>query len=322
MVHPDLHLVEPGLPPLPYYVHLFLEAKAGKAPKTILYYETALYQFRRFAGGNFPPSPEAIDAFLLDCKQRGLKESSVDAYYKALKIFFSWLYKRGKLDHNPIDLAEKPPRPRLLPRAPRHAELEKFFRYLEAVADKGHGDWLDVRALALWSLALDTGLRVSELAALTTRDIFVEKGYRTALVRGGKTHNERVVVFHKATAKDIKRWIKARLALPPFDGAQDRLPPGLDALFVAHCRGQWGPLTTWGMRQDLAEHCRRAGITHLTPHQFRSGYAVESIRNGADLLDVQRQLGHSNISTTSRYLKVDDAGRADRHGSSSPRGRL
>jgi len=314
MTHPSIHLVEPGLPPLPYYVHIFLEAKAGKAPKTILYYETALYQFRQHAGGRWPPTPESIDAFLLDCKQRGLKESSVDAYYKALKIFFAWLIKRGKLDHNPIDLAEKPPRPRLLPRAPRHAELEKFFDYLEAVADKGKGGWLDVRALALWSLALDTGLRVSELAALTTRDIFVQKGYRTALVRAGKTHNDRVVVFHKQTAKDVKRWLKARALLP--------LPPGLDSLFVARARGVWGGLTTWGMRQDLAEHCRRAGINHLTPHQFRSGYAVESIRNGADLLDVQRQLGHSNISTTSRYLKVDDAGRSERHGSSSPRGRL
>lgn len=315
MNQPNIYIVESGLPPLPYYVHLFLEAKASKAPKTILYYETALYQFRAHAGTHWPPTPEAIDAFLLDCKQRGLKESSVDAYYKALKIFFAWLVKRGKLDHNPIDLAEKPPRPRLLPRAPRHQELEKFFSYLEAVADKGHGAWLDVRALALWSLALDTGLRVSELAALTTRDIFVEKDYRTALVRSGKTHNDRVVVFHKQTAKDIKRWLKVRSTLNP-------QPSTLDPLFIAYCRGEWGGLTTWGMRQDLAEHCRRAGITHLTPHQFRSGYAVESIRNGADLLDVQRQLGHSNISTTSRYLKVDDSGRADRHGNSSPRGRL
>lgn len=299
----------------------FLQAKSGKSPKTVLYYQTPLNQFRSFTGYLWPPTPESIDAFLYNCKQRGLKESSVEGYYKALKIWLTWLYKRGKLASNPIELAERPPAPKLLPRAPRLQELEKLFDYLEAVADKGRGHWLDVRALALWSLALDTGLRVGELAALSVKDIFIDevarrgqKGHRSALVKGGKTHTERVVVFHKRTARDIRRWLKVRTGLP--------FPPTLNALFVSHTRGKWDALTTWGMRQDLAEHCQRAGITHLTPHQFRSGYAVYSIRNGADLLDVQRQLGHSNIATTSRYLRVDDTGRAERHDVSSPRGKL
>lgn len=293
----------------------FLRAKAGKSPKTILFYQTPLYQFSAYIGPHlWPPTPESIDAFLLDAKQRGLKESSVEGYYKALKIWLTWLYKRGKLATNPIDLAEKPPTPKLLPRAPRLQELQKLFDYLEAAADKGRGKWLDVRSLALWSLALDTGLRVGELAALTIRDIFVEKGQRTALVKGGKTHQDRIVVFHRATAKDVKRWLKVRSALP--------LPPALDALFVAKPRGVWAGLTTWGMRQDLADCCQRAGVAHLTPHQFRSGYAVQAIRNGADLLDVQRQLGHSSIATTSRYLRVDDEGRSQRHDVSSPRGKL
>lgn len=299
----------------------FLQAKAGKAEKTILYYQTPLYQFRTFAGHAWPPTPESIDAFLYDAKQRGLKESSVEGYYKAIKIWLTWLYKRGKLATNPIDLAEKPPAPKLLPRAPRLQELQKLFDYLEVAADKGRGKWLDVRALALWSLALDTGLRVSELAGLTTKDIFIDevarrgqKGHRSALVKGGKTHQDRIVVFHRATAKDVKRWLKVRSGLP--------LPSTLDALFVAKPRGVWGGLTTWGMRQDLADCCQRAGIAHLTPHQFRSGYAVQAIRNGADLLDVQRQLGHSSIATTSRYLRVDDEGRSQRHDASSPRGKL
>lgn len=292
----------------------FLAAKAGKSPKTVLYYQTPLNQFRAHIGYLWPPTPESIDAFLLACKQRGLKESSVEGYYKALKIWLTWLHKRGKIADNPILLAERPPAPKLLPRAPRLQELEKLFSYLEAAADKGRGHWLDVRALALWSLALDTGLRVGELAALTVKDIFIEKDHRSALVKGGKTHTDRIVVFHKKAARDIRRWLKVRAGLPT--------PPTLNSMFISHTRGKWDGLTTWGMRQDLGECCQRAGITHLTPHQFRSGYAVYSIRNGADLLDVQRQLGHSNIATTSRYLRVDDTGRAERHDVSSPRGKL
>lgn len=293
----------------------FLTAKSGKAPKTILFYSTALYQFRAFPGVRFPPTPESINAFLLDCKQRGLKESSVEGYYKALKIWLTWLYKLGKLASNPIEFAEKPPAPKLLPRAPRRVELQKLFDYLESAANKGRGHWLDVRGLALWSLALDTGLRVSELAALTVKDIHIEKNYRSAFVSGQKTHADRIVVFHKQTAKDVRRWLKVRSTL-------HSLPSTIPALFVAHTRGKWGILTTWGMRQNLGELCQRAGISHLTPHQFRNAYAVYSIRNHADLLDVQRQMGHSNASTTSRYLRVDDEGRGQRHDDSSPRGKL
>jgi site-specific recombinase XerD len=301
-------------PKAPHFVSDFLTAKAAHAPKTILFYQTPLVQFSAHLGARWPPTPESIDAFLLACKQRGLKESSIEAYYKALKIWLAWLVKRGKLDSNPIDLAEKPPKPRLLPRTPRRADLQKLFVYLEAAADKGRGNWLDIRALALWSLALDTGLRVGELAALTVKDIFIEKNYRSAFIRGDKTHSNRVVVFHRSTAKDVKRWLKALAMLP--------LPPDLDSLFIAYCRGRWGSLTTWGMRQDLDECCRRAGIPHLTPHQFRNAYAVYSLRNRADLLDIQRQMGHSNIATTGRYLMVDDEGRAERHNASSPRGKL
>jgi site-specific recombinase XerD len=293
----------------------FLLAKAGKATKTVTGYRSILYLFRDFTRPDtWPPTPAQIDAFLNDAKRRGLKESTVEAYYKALKIWLAWLVKRGRIESNPFDQAETPPRPKLLPRAPRRNELQTLFTYLEEKADKGRGHWLDVRSLALWSLALDTGLRVGELAALTTADVVAEKGHRVAFIRGGKTHRDRTVVFSKPTGKDIKRWLKTRKGLD--------LPDDLTALFVSHPRGRWRRLTDWGMRQNLKNLCELAGIGHLSPHQFRSAYAVFSIRNRADLLDVQRQMGHTNISTTNRYLIVADEGREKRHKASSPRGKL
>jgi site-specific recombinase XerD len=302
----------------------FLLAKAGKATKTLAGYRSVLYLFRDFTGpASWPPTPAQIDAFLNDAKRRGLKESTVEAYYKALKIWLAWLVKRGKLEENPIDQAETPPRPKLLPRAPRRNELQTLFTYLEEKADKGRGHWLDVRSLALWSLALDTGLRVGELAALTIADIAAEKGHRIAFISGGKTHRDRTVVFSKPTAKDLRRWLKVRKGLDLPDAPGDtRRGAGLTALFVSHPRGRWQRLTDWGIRQNLKELCRLAGIGHLSPHQFRNAYAVFSIRNRADLLDVQKQMGHTNISTTNRYLIVADEGREKRHKASSPRGKL
>jgi integrase/recombinase XerC len=313
---PDLQLVRPTpVNSLDFFIQEFLNAKAGKAQKTVEFYRSVLHLFRDFSGPYcWPPTPEAIDAFLNDAKQRGLKETTLNDYYIALRIWLTWLHKRGKLETNPIALAERPPRPKPLPRAPRREPLQKFFAYLETVADKGRGHWLDVRSLALWSLALDTGLRVGELAALKIADVTIEKKRRSLFIPGRKTHRDRIVVFHKTTGKDISRWLKVRAKLA--------LPRNLNALFVSEHHGNWGALTESGMRQDLEERCLKLGLPHLTPNQFRNAYAVYAIRNRADLLDVQKQMGHTSITTTARYTLVDDEGRQGRHNKKSPRGKL
>jgi integrase/recombinase XerC len=309
----DLRLVQNGLADLDRAIADFLQAKAGKAPKTIAGYQGVLYQFKAASPG-WPPTPEAIDDFLNAAKARGLKESTLDDYYRSLKTWLTWLHKRGKLQNNPIELAERPPRPRSIPRAPRREDLQKLFDHLEIVAANGKGHWLDVRSLALWSLALDTGLRVGELAALTIHDITIDKKCRTAFIRGAKTHRDRIVVFHKTTGKDLRNWLKVRGDLG--------LPPHLEALFVSEHRGKWRPLTDWGMRQDLKIRCQKLGLPHMNPHRLRNAYAVYAIRNRADLLDVQKQMGHQYISTTAKYTLVDDSGRAKRHNKKSPRGKL
>lgn len=311
---PDLQIVQPS-GRLDYCIEIFLQAKSGKAAKTQAGYRSVLYLFRAYIGPQtWPITPEHIDAYLNDCKARGLKETTVDDYYSCLKIWLTWLHKRGRVGSNPIELAEKPPHPKPLPRAPQRKDLQTFFSHLEAVTDKGKGHWLDVRALALWSLALDTGLRVGELATLTIQDVTIEKKRRTVFVLGSKTHRNRVVVLHKITGKDLKRWLKVRAKLG--------LPRELTALFVSEHHGEWRALTESGMRQDLKERCLKLDLPHLTPNQFRNAYAVYAIRNRADLLDIQRQMGHTSITTTARYTLVDDEGRGKRHKKRSPRKKL
>lgn len=299
-------------PLLEQHIEIFLTAKASaKSYKTYYFYLTGLYRYRDFAPALWPPTPESIEAYLFSLKERGLKESSIRAYYKAVKIWCTWLVKRGKLASNPFDQVERPAAPKLLPRVPKEPALRRFFDYLRASAHMG--DWLNVRALALWSLAFDTGLRVSELAALTVAD--VPDDGRAALVRGGKTHTDRMVFFSPDVAVALSRWIRIRATLP--------LPPGLDALFVSLHRSsklpsKWRGFTTWGMRQDLKAHCCKADVPHLQPHSLRHGYAVFALRNGSNISDIQRQLGHTNIATTSRYLMCDDTGRSERHDAHSP----
>lgn len=310
-----LKLVETNPGHLDRAIADFLAAKAGKAEKTIEGYRSVLYQFRAHAGPHhWPPLSTVIDSFLIACKARDLKPSTIDDYYRGIKTWLAWLHKRGKIESNPIEWVERPPRPKLIPRAPPPSDLQKLFDHLETVARKGKGHWLDIRALAVWSLALDTGLRIGEIASLTIHDITLEKKRRLARVAGRKTHMDRVVVFDKTTARDLKYWIKARARLP--------LPPSLTALFVCYIRGEWKAIGAPGIRQALSRCCQDIGLPHITPHQFRNAYAVYSLRNRSDLLDIQKQMGHQDISVTARYVLVDDTGRAKRHRKHSPRGKL
>lgn len=314
---PALQIVQPASAPftLDYYIGLFLEAKAGRAPKTIKGYALTLRHFRAYIGPRaWPITPEHIDAYLADCKRRNLKVSTVDTYYNILRIWLGWLTKRGKIEVNPVALAEKPPHAKALPRAPQVEHLQAFFKRLEKAANKGKGHWLDIRALAFWSLVLDTGLRIGEVTALKVGDITIEKGRRSAFIVGGKTNSDRVVYFDKKAAKDIKRWLKARDKLP--------IPASLKALFVSYIRGQWQALTSWGARQALSRRCDEWGLPHITPHQFRNAHAVYWLWDSGNLLDLQKQLGHQNLTTTARYTRVEDVGRGKRHKKHSPRGKL
>lgn len=305
-----LKLVESNPGPLDRAIADFLTAKAGKAPKTVQGYQSILYQFKASFRG-WPPTPEAINSFLNAAKARGLRGTTLDDYYRALKTWLTWLHTRGFLTNNPIGFAERPPRPHLIPRAPHRENLKKLFKVLETAALKGAGAWADVRDLAIFSLAYDTGLRVGELAALKVGDITIEKKRRHASIPGRKTYNDRTVVFHKVTGKDLSRWLAARDKLP--------LPANLDALFVSEHRGQFRPFTDWGIRQALNRWCEVAGVPHMSPHMLRHGYAVGVLRNRGDLLDIQKQLGHKHITTTARYTQVEDEGRQKRHKKRSPR---
>lgn len=291
---------------LDYYIELFLQAKASKSAKTLKNYSNTLAQFRAFTGPHtWPVTSQHLNAFFAHCKskKRNLKVSTIHSYYAILKLWCGWLYRLGYLDINPIDYAEKQPQPMPLPRAPQREILDKFFDRLKKATRGGH--WLNLRALALWRLAEDTGLRIGEITALSINDVTLEKGRRFAFIAGQKTHRDRIVYFRKKTARALNRWREIRATLP--------LPPGLDALFISYHEGRWGALTSQGARQELTRRCREFGLPHITPHQFRHSHGVYWILEGGSLKDLQHQLGHTNLTTTERYAQVEDTGRAKRY---------
>jgi len=150
------------------------------------------------------------------------------------------------------------------------------------------------RALVL-TLA-DTGIRLSEAAGLSWADVDFATG--ALLVRAAKGRKIRSVFL----------GVNARRSLLRLRRTAD-----------SH-RSLFG-LGAPGIREVLRRLSRRAGV-HVTPHMLRRYFATESLRNGLDVLSLQRLLGHSTLAMTSIYVRLATDDLAAAHARSSPGDRL
>lgn len=293
------------------YIGQFLNAKATRAASTIEGYQSILAQFSGHIGNRWPFDADDINSFLASKKADGCGPTTVDDFYRNIKTFCAWLVKRKKIDENPVEMAEKPPRPQLLPRVPAREDVTALYTHLLELAQ--NGEWIHVRNLAIFSLMLDAGLRVGEVTKLKLTDLDLNK--RLVILRDTKTRSDGVSVFGLGPANHLAAWRKTRDSLA--------LPPNIDSLFVRFVRGKMGAMGTGSIRQTLGRVCLEAGIyPHITPHQLRHACAVFSLQGGAHVIDVQKQLRHKTPQMTFRYLMMNDEGREERHLGYSPFDRM
>jgi integrase/recombinase XerD len=153
------------------------------------------------------------------------------------------------------------------------------------------------RNAALLTVAWRCGLRAGELVALQPKDVDLDEG--RIVVQCGKGGKRRVVGLDGGTGAMIERWLVARRKL------------GVGRHSPLFCTLQGGQIDTSYLRHLVKRLARRAGIERrLHPHALRHRFAVDLIQDGADLLVVQRALGHASAATTSTYLSrigADDA---------------
>lgn len=308
---PELQIVSPSaLPPLEYHILDFLHAKSVWRPGTVTFYRVPLYQYLAHVGRHFwPPTESSVNSFLASVRRRGCKESTIFAYYRALKTWLGWLHKRDRIEYNPIELIEKPPPPKPIPRAPGDNDIKRLFAYLRSMATSG--EWIKLRDLALLSLALDTGIREGELARLKVKDI--DLAHRSIPVSpDSKTHRGRTIKFSSLAAASLTRWLEKRESLD--------LPSSLKSLWVAvgGKAFEWHPLTGSGIYQILKRKLKQAQVDHFRFHSLRNAYIIYALRNGAELQDVMKQVGHIHLSTTALYAMTIDEGRGERHERTTP----
>jgi integrase/recombinase XerD len=147
-----------------------------------------------------------------------------------------------------------------------------------------------IRDRAMLEVLYATGMRVSELVSLDTDDVDLERG---DIKCQGKAGRSRVVPLSGQAVTAVREYLERARAV--------MLRTQTPSLFVNH-RG--GRLTRQGFWLILKSYAHRAGIDAITPHTLRHSYAIHALTRGEELADLQRKLGHVNISTTQIYRNL------------------
>jgi site-specific recombinase XerD len=155
--------------------------------------------------------------------------------------------------------------------------------------------WTGRRDHALLDVAVDTGLRVSELTSLRNRDI--ELGTGAHLSCQGKGRKRRSTPLRKQTAAVLAAWMKERSG-----GPDDPVFPTRRGARIS--RGAVARLVT-RHAAVAARHCPSLHGKHVTPHVLRHSCAMSLLAQGVDTAVIALWLGHERVETTQIYVHAD-----------------
>ena len=283
-------------------IHVFLDflaAEKNYSENTTAAYRNDLTQFlRHLDDQDIDSQPtswasinkQAIVGYILELKEREYTSSTVARKVAAVKSFFHYLMAEGVIRSDPTVTLDSPKVKKRLPRAISRHDIERLL-----AAPAGGASAKAQRDHALLELLYASGVRVTELVSLDVNDIDVDTN--TVRVRGRKMlSKERVIAVGDAAAESVKAYLnRGRFQL-----ARD---PNEVALFLNH-RGQ--RLTRQGLWLIIKHYVEEVGIAKdVTPHTLRHSFAAHKLSQGKSLHDIQKLLGHANISTTQVYQQVN-----------------
>lgn len=226
----------------------------------------------------------------------GAERATLQRRAAAVRTFFSWAVRTGRLGSDPAAGLRSP---RVDRRLPPTIEVDHARALFDALADRlAATDEPDARAAARRDLAIlevlyASGMRVSELCGLNLDDLDSSRGLARVLGKGGK---ERTVPLGRPALAALGHWLeeRPRLAAP----AERR------AVFVGDRGSRIDPRVVRRIVHRALESV--PGAPDLGPHGLRHAMATHLLEGGADLRSVQEILGHSSLATTQIYTHVSN----------------
>ncbi len=265
---------------------------------TVTAYETDICDFIRFYDNYAGRTADVSDmaradtlcfrAWLADRARRNLAHKSTARALSSLRGFYKYLAKHHGIKNNAIGLISSPKVPRKLSKAIEVTDVENMHDAIRSI--DAAEPWIAARDWALVVLIFGCGLRISEALSLTNADVRAHPDILRIMGKGAK---ERIVPVLPAVWDAIDKYTAVR----PFGAAPD------DALF----RSVRGLPMSARMAEKVVEHVRRylQLPDYVTPHALRHTFATALLAGGADLRSLQELLGHSSLSTTQLYTRVN-----------------
>ncbi len=276
----------------------YLEREYRYSENTIAAYRNDLSQFLDFVEGRSGSkltewsavTEDDIGAYLayMKHKDQPYASSTIARKVAAIKSFYNYLASHDIVEANPtVDIDS----PKVKKRLPQTLTLEEVERLLEAPA--GGDSAKSLRDMTLLNILYETGMRVTEVVSIQLDDLDLSRSILSSPTRQGET---REIPLEKETAALLERYLaegRPQLA----KSKRER------ALFLNH-RGE--KLTRQGLWLIIKGYARQAGLNaEVTPHTLRHSFAVHRLSKGSRLEDIQRLLGHANISTTQIYTQLE-----------------
>jgi site-specific recombinase XerD len=270
-----------------------------------------------------------VDRDLRSWKQQrqqddGAAPATINRNLSTLRRFFSWAVEQHLLVENPTRGIEDVPSVPLAPRSLPDQAVDALLRTVRNERDPR----LRLRDEALLALLIYTGLRVQEVCDVQLRDVDLAGG--TVTVRSGKGGKARRLPLHTDAQRLLQRYlneVRCPVGIPPIGSDQDREPflvgmqitvverpliPGIKTRVIRKRITDLGRQTANQLRESAKrernlERAERLMILaqqldDISPHMLRHSLAKRMLKNGAQLSEVQRVLGHTRLSTTGVYL--------------------
>jgi site-specific recombinase XerD len=263
-------------------------------------------------------------------RDAGAAPATINRGLSLLRSYCAWATQAGLMPANPAVEVPLVPTPPLSPKGLPPEAVDALLR--EARMEKSEA--LRLRNGALLAVLAYAGVRVQELCDLQLRDLDLPGG--TLTVRRGKGGTARRVPLHAEALRALQRYVdQVRCpegALPPAGSEAEREPlfvrqemtragqplvAGMNQRLVQRLVQTLGHQAAVRLRADAARHadlaraetlqrCAQA-LEEATPHALRHSLARRLLARGAQLVEVQRVLGHSRLSTTGIYLTPSEA---------------
>ena len=239
---------------------------------------------------------EICSAWIGDLYSQNNKPKSIQRHLSSAKGFFRFLKKNNLISSSPFELVTAPKSSNTLPDVLSPEDVEQLLNFKPS-------NTIEIRDMAIVELMYSSGLRVSETVNINISDFEENMSFLRVLGKGSKT---RLVPMGRFAINAINNWISER----------EKISNNTDALFL---NSKGSRLSVRSIQLRLKKMAIKQGLPPVHPHMLRHSFATHMLESSGDLRTIQELLGHSSLSTTQIYTKLDYQHLAKIYDKSHPR---